>query len=454
MVQISVSPAPTPRQPTRGELASQAIGEGISGGMQYMLSDMIEKQKANREWQNKLQIGTKVAKGLGRPELAELFAYHPQSAIKYITEMGNTPARDVLSGGKIDVSKFAPPEQGNFAYPGMEQNEQYQPQGYFGQNMQQGFQLPGQIPTQQPQQQQEQPQSSLKSIGGLTEPEFQRYKESQPSKLWPQLQKARESAKNLGIKQESLNYKKKQDVIQRADKKIEPIVKEIQEKSADIPARKAAVRLQRDAIERGNFGPLSVDHILTALGIDESVSKDASQFKFAIKSNLLDSLAQATGRPNQYLEQLFVGASGEIGATKEGNLILADGAANRIALDELKVDTWDEIENKYLNDPNYGYVPEKAAKEYRQKVRESSRILEDNLMLKIQEDRESQMSKQQLMNLTPNATPTPLTPKRARAIFTKAMTSLQKALGREPTKQEISKYYDQLIKDNNYFEEE
>ena len=73
------------------------------------------------------------------------------------------------------------------------------------------------------------------------------------------------------------------------------------------------------------------------------------------------------------------------------------------------------------------------------------------MFLQLQDDREINIPEEQMTKMEKQFMPTPLTNKRAKGIMTKAEKDLSKALNRDPTKEEVIGYYEQLVEKNNYF---
>ncbi len=469
--------------PSMGATMGNAIGQGFLQGATASLNQRIQDQQEQKKLKLQEAYNTKtnesLAEAFGYPELGKrLGSAPPELTSKLLTTLyeNGVEQKSILdqikmaTGGNISVNNQPNPVPDN--QPIQQNNPQ---QGGIGQNI--GFQVPSQtsslnqqqilgnasqqtpqtIPIQQPSQgplpstyRQDIDQANKDLYEAINRPGANNKSRQAALSAFNTRMNLIEKQNTSRLAQDKQSYKEKQDIITRAEKYTDPIKKEITAIKSSIEKRKSDFALQKDAIKRGNFGPGSLDHLLSLIGLDASVSKEASQFKGAIKGNVVDTLNTVTGQKNMFLERMMVGAAGELGATPQGNLILADGIGNKIAIDEMKINNWDKIEDRYLNDPEYGYVPAKGIREWEDKNRQDSRILAKDLMKTIQEDREYGMTTQELMKLDKNAEPTPLTEKRAEAIVQRSVSSLKKARGREPSKNEVLKYSQQLIKDYNY----
>lgn len=258
-------------------------------------------------------------------------------------------------------------------------------------------------------------------------------------------------AETIGLKKRTLEGVEKERIISRADAKTKDLRELVSAISPTLINRKSDLEQQRDAIQRGNFGPLSLPHLATIFGLPESAGTDAKQLSAAVKNSVYDKLKTITGVKNVFLEQITMQAFPQIGSTKEGNLIAVDEAMMSIELDEVLVDSFNRINEKYENDPKYGYLPDKAIKEVYDGAKKEAVQIADKYKIKIQEDRESQVSDNSLMNLDRQPIKTPLTQRRSNAIVMKAETDLKRSI-KNPTKEQVLQYAGQLLRDNNYEE--
>jgi hypothetical protein len=326
-----------------------------------------------------------------------------------------------------------------------------------------GERVPGQGPDSVPE---------AKTLGTMSEEEFRRYLKDKPLSWQEKKKKERRDEQKDIIAQKNRerelesreernkqlakvgNIKEKEAKIKMADKYVEPIQKQIDEINANLPEKLFLNNLQEETIKSGSFGPGSFDHIATRLGLGELASADASGFQFAIKHKMIEGIRDASGRPNMYLENTLVQAAGQVGKSKGANLILAHGAQHLTNIDKAKSEIWERLQDKYLNDPNYGYMPEKAVREYRKELSKVAQEEEKKTLLKFQQDRETEMTTSDLARDKPNEFPAPLTDRRQDAFMLRSINDLTKAQnGKAPTKEQAIKYAQQLAKRNNYIVE-
>lgn len=76
-----------------------------------------------------------------------------------------------------------------------------------------------------------------------------------------------------------------------------------------------------------------------------------------IKNFLLADLGSLKGRPNQFIEQRILSMTPQIGQQLEANEAATLALESQLELKEKKIEVADEIMQKYLNDPKFGYVP-------------------------------------------------------------------------------------------------
>src|SRR5690606_5842315 len=76
-----------------------------------------------------------------------------------------------------------------------------------------------------------------------------------------------------------------------------------------------------------------------------------------IKNFLLSDLGSLKGRPNQFIEQRILSMTPQIGQQLEANEAATLALESQLELKEKKIQLADEIMQKYLNDPKFGYVP-------------------------------------------------------------------------------------------------
>jgi len=245
--------------------------------------------------------------------------------------------------------------------------------------------------------------------------------------------------------------KNKKEIIANAQEATKDFRSAMHEKEASLAPRKQSIEVTRDAILRGNVEPFSAGHIASIFGLPEVAGQDAAQMMSGVKTLVVHNLSPISGKQNVYLEQMMAGSYPQIGRTKEGNLIAIDSADGLYKIDEAYVEAFNQVYDKYMNDPHYGYFPEKGEREVNNAVKSKLKNIRDSMFLQLQDDREINIPEEQMTKMEKQFMPTPLTNKRAKGIMTKAEKDLSKALNRDPTKEEVIGYYEQLVEKNNYF---
>ena len=271
-------------------------------------------------------------------------------------------------------------------------------------------------------------------------------------KAWDAVQRDKREERTVEALESKVKGTEKERVVKRADEHTKAFRDEISKKSSSIGHRQQAIDITRDAIKRGNMGHMSIAHIADMFGMQGA---DAKQLQSGVKTLIISGLSPIGGKQNVYLEQMMAGSLPQIGSTQNGNLISIDSAQSALDIDQAYVDTFNELNEKYLDDPKYGYLPEKAVREFDKLVKPKLEKIRDNTMLKLQEDREFGMSEQDMFKLSKQSFPTPLTDKKQDALIDRAKWELKKARpGKEPSPDEVMRYAMQLAKNNNYIYKE
>jgi hypothetical protein len=242
----------------------------------------------------------------------------------------------------------------------------------------------------------------------------------------------------------------KAKIIAESQKATAPYRERMKNIEQTLAVRKAALGEQFDAIRRGDFGAWSPSHLATIFGMPELASADAAQFDAAKKRLVLEDISSVTGRQNVYLDTFVVNALGQIGSEKANNLIRTDSAKYKIDLEEQEAKIYDEISKKYESDPSYGYFPEKAEREIKERLAPIAEQLQKDLMIRIQEDREFEIPDEDLLNQPREKIPSPLTDRKRKAFLTKAEDMLTKENGKPPKPENVVKLAADLIKKKNY----
>lgn len=143
-----------------------------------------------------------------------------------------------------------------------------------------------------------------------------------------------------------IDQKKNSDVFKsdlaRSDK-----VKERADAIAEqLPQKKSAVNLMKDAVANRNLGFFSPDNLAEMTGIEGLRSSEGAIFKTAGKEYFLGNIARAGARPNQWIEQQISDMMAKIGRSPEANFSVLRALENELDLDEARVRLTAEISDR------------------------------------------------------------------------------------------------------------
>lgn len=121
-----------------------------------------------------------------------------------------------------------------------------------------------------------------------------------------------------------------------------------------IPKKRTAVNLMKDAVANRNLGFFSPDNLAELTGIEGLRSQEGAIFKTAGKEYFLGNIARAGARPNQWIEQQIADMMAKIGRTPEANLSVLRALENELDLDEARVRITEEVSDRLRNEGDYG----------------------------------------------------------------------------------------------------
>lgn len=126
-------------------------------------------------------------------------------------------------------------------------------------------------------------------------------------------------------------------------KRDEKIVEAVDESRKVISIKKASIETMKNAILNNDLGYLSLDNLADNVpGFEWARSVGGATFKAAQKNHLISTIAQLTGRPNQWIEQQISDAYAKIGRPQDANL----AALAVTEFESNAVDQWNQIVDK------------------------------------------------------------------------------------------------------------
>lgn len=149
-------------------------------------------------------------------------------------------------------------------------------------------------------------------------------------------------------REDESKVKRHTDISQKVLEKADTIAEQ-------IPQKKSALGLMKDAIARKDLSFWSFDNLAELTGIEGLRSSEGALFKTAGKEYFLGNLGRAGARPNQWIEQQISDMLTKIGRSTEANLSVSRALENELDLDEERVRLTETISNDLEN--KLGYVP-------------------------------------------------------------------------------------------------
>ncbi len=174
----------------------------------------------------------------------------------------------------------------------------------------------------------------LSGVKGFSEPAKQELKRRQEDRKIDQQQKS-------DVFKSQLNRSSK--VLERADEIAE-----------QIPQKRTAVNLMKDAVANRNLSFFSADNLAEITGIEGLRSPEGAIFKTAGKEYFLGNIARAGARPNQWIEQQIADMMAKIGRSPEANLSVLRALENELDLDEERIRLTQEISDRLAAEGDYG----------------------------------------------------------------------------------------------------
>lgn len=146
--------------------------------------------------------------------------------------------------------------------------------------------------------------------------------------------------------EEELNQKRQSDVFKSDLARSEKVLERADAIAEQIPQKRTAINLMKDAVANQNLGFFSPDNLAELTGIEGFRSAEGAIFKTAGKEYFLGNIARAGARPNQWIEQQIADMMAKIGREPEANFSVLRALENELDLDEARVRITQEISDR------------------------------------------------------------------------------------------------------------
>lgn len=155
-------------------------------------------------------------------------------------------------------------------------------------------------------------------------------------------------------KERELNQKRDSKVFENELARSSKVIERAEQIAEQIPQKRTAVNLMKDAVANKNLGFFSRDSLAEITGIEGFRSPEGAIFKTAGKEYFLGNISRAGARPNQWIEQQIADMMAKIGRSTEANLSVLRALENELDLDEARVKFTDEISDRLRAEGDYG----------------------------------------------------------------------------------------------------
>lgn len=196
--------------------------------------------------------------------------------------------------------------------------------------------------------------------------------------LDPKAAKAARELKDAAVKQWNENRKFE---YARAKKFIEQSDAE----EAALPILKQNLEIARNAAAGQGFLERIGNMLADSTGFENLRSAKGAQLLNASKEFLMANLSRIKGRPNQWIEQQINKAFLTTGRGDEQQALVARAFDSEFALAEEKVRLRHQIEEEYIQDPNFGYIPGNIANIVAERMKPYERQESEKLANDLQE---------------------------------------------------------------------
>lgn len=150
-----------------------------------------------------------------------------------------------------------------------------------------------------------------------------------------------------------IDQRKQSDVFKSDLSRSEKVLERADQIAEQIPQKKTAVNLMKDAVANRNLSYFSPDNLAEITGIEGFRSPEGAIFKTAGKEYFLGNIARAGARPNQWIEQQIADMMAKIGRSPEANFSVLRALENELDLDEARVRITQDISDRLRSEGDY-----------------------------------------------------------------------------------------------------
>ena len=162
----------------------------------------------------------------------------------------------------------------------------------------------------------------------------------------PPFAKQADAEQNRRTESAKIEQKKGSDLFKSQLARSDKIISEADQIAAQLPKKKTALALQKDAIANKDLSFWSKDNLAEITGIEGLRSPEGAIFKTAGKEYFLGNISRAGARPNQWIEQQIADMMAKIGRDTSANLAVTRALENEVDLDEKRVEFTNEIADR------------------------------------------------------------------------------------------------------------
>ena len=198
-----------------------------------------------------------------------------------------------------------------------------------------------------------------------------------------------------------------------------PFVEEVESLRSRMPYKESASRLMKNAIMSGQEG-MSWDYLAQATGYEPLMSQEGAKLIAGTKEFLLGNIGRGGTRPNMWLEQQIASMAPKLGRSKAANLAVSEAIDNDGKIEAEKIRVYDQIMDEYSKVHGVGAAPADISKRVSKEMKPFIDLQNDKLAYKLREYQEMEMSPESMNSLAKVPPGTPLTLKKANAIYLKS----------------------------------
>lgn len=261
-------------------------------------------------------------------------------------------------------------------------------------------------------------------LADMTPSEFEEKIRQQPRRsVRDELRKERKAQvflkqkiKKGDIEREKFDWMKEESVKERAHKDVSKFYEDINKSSESLTIQKNSLENAKAAIASGEPSSL-YSYFIDKNGYDPLLPANTVRFKNAQKKSFLEYVRMSGSRPNQWIEQILLDSMAKIGRSQTANMLCLEDEIAQNDVKRARVRKAEELRKKYINDPNYGYVPLKVIDEVTDYSKAYAKKRFNIYSYRAQQLLENEKSDHDLMKLTKVPSGTPLTLRMYKIIY-------------------------------------